>query len=257
MKTFTTAFVFSNIALLVAAQGTQFVTGPCTSDSDCAEGCCAFNTGLCAGPVVAQQNADGGCGFGNPTPNNNAAKALGFTIAAPGVPTATDAPAAPAAAPPAAVATTPSSEDDSQGTENLGNGEGKQFITGVCDSDADCASTCCASGLCSAIAVAAAKGGCGFVANGTSDATTPAAEPAAAAAPAPATSNVVADAQGTENLGNGEGKQFITGVCDSNADCASACCASGLCSAVAVAAAKGGCGFVASKRMLARRTFWA
>lgn len=73
----------------------------------------------------------------------------------------------------------------------------------------------------------------------------PAASPAAAASTEP-------DAAGDENVGNGEGKQFITGKCDSDADCESTCCASGLCSAVAVAAAKGGCGFVATKRM-----FWA
>ncbi|KAL8862630.1 MAG: hypothetical protein Q9178_001128 [Gyalolechia marmorata] len=64
--------------------GTQFITGACQSDTDCASGCCAFNTGKCAGPVVAQQR-DGGCGFGDAAPNANAAKALGSNIAAPGV----------------------------------------------------------------------------------------------------------------------------------------------------------------------------
>ncbi|MCJ1371577.1 hypothetical protein MMC20_002795 [Loxospora ochrophaea] len=142
-------------------------------------------------------------------------------------------------------------QDAAAGSQNVGNGEGKQFITGACDSNADCASACCASGLCSAKAVAAAKGGCGFVAAGAAAGnSTAAATPAAA--PAPATSAAVAggaadNAAGSANVGNGEGKQFITGQCDSDADCASACCASGLCSAKAVAAAKGGCGFVANK----------
>ncbi|KAF2832015.1 hypothetical protein CC86DRAFT_462404 [Ophiobolus disseminans] len=57
------------------AAGTQFITGPCTSDADCAAGCCGFNTGKCAGPVVAQDR-DGGCGFGDAQPNDDAAQAL-------------------------------------------------------------------------------------------------------------------------------------------------------------------------------------
>ncbi|KAJ6470706.1 hypothetical protein DFH09DRAFT_954625 [Mycena vulgaris] len=43
--------------------------------SDCAEGCCGFTTGKCAGPVVALTR-DGGCGFGNGVPTAKAAKAL-------------------------------------------------------------------------------------------------------------------------------------------------------------------------------------
>jgi hypothetical protein len=56
-------------------KGTQFITGPCTSDGDCASACCGFRSGKCAGPVVAQER-DGGCGFGNAQPNDDAAKAL-------------------------------------------------------------------------------------------------------------------------------------------------------------------------------------
>ncbi|KAJ7756367.1 hypothetical protein B0H14DRAFT_3896331 [Mycena olivaceomarginata] len=59
------------------------VTGPCTTDSDCQQGCCAFNTGKCAGPAVAQTR-DGGCGFGSGAPNCNVAKALGLSDCAPG-----------------------------------------------------------------------------------------------------------------------------------------------------------------------------
>ncbi|KAL1793232.1 hypothetical protein ACET3X_008214 [Alternaria dauci] len=58
-----------------APAGTQFITGVCTSDADCASACCGFNSGKCAGPVVAQER-DGGCGFGDAQPNDNAAKAL-------------------------------------------------------------------------------------------------------------------------------------------------------------------------------------
>lgn len=38
-----------------AGNGAQFITGACQSDSDCASGCCGFNSGKCAGPVVAQE----------------------------------------------------------------------------------------------------------------------------------------------------------------------------------------------------------
>ncbi|KAM3461382.1 hypothetical protein NHJ6243_005040 [Beauveria neobassiana] len=57
---------------------------------------------------------------------------------------------------------------DPSGAANVGNGQGKQFITGGCLSDADCASGCCAGlqdgAVCSARAVANEQGkqGCGF-----------------------------------------------------------------------------------------------
>lgn len=57
------------------AKGTQFITGACTSDADCASACCGFKSGKCAGPVVAQER-DGGCGFGDARPNDDAARAL-------------------------------------------------------------------------------------------------------------------------------------------------------------------------------------
>ncbi|KAF7306487.1 hypothetical protein MIND_00440000 [Mycena indigotica] len=62
-----------------ARRGDQFVTGPCTTDSDCQQGCCGFTTGKCAGPAVAQTNGSGGCGFGTAAPNCNVAKALGLS----------------------------------------------------------------------------------------------------------------------------------------------------------------------------------
>lgn len=49
--------------------GAQFITGGCTSDADCASGCCALvNTGvesfgICSGPAVSTQNGKQGCGF--------------------------------------------------------------------------------------------------------------------------------------------------------------------------------------------------
>lgn len=57
------------------AAGTQFITGVCAKDAECASKCCGFNSGKCAGPIVAQER-DGGCGFGDEVPNDDAARAL-------------------------------------------------------------------------------------------------------------------------------------------------------------------------------------
>ncbi|KAF9874450.1 biotrophy-associated secreted protein 2 [Colletotrichum karsti] len=54
------------------------------------------------------------------------------------------------------------------GASNVGKGDGSQFITGGCVSDADCSSSCCADasnvGVCSAEAAQFQNGknGCGF-----------------------------------------------------------------------------------------------
>lgn len=55
------------------------------------------------------------------------------------------------------------------GAKDVGNGKGKQFITGGCVNDADCESRCCANagggvGVCSAVAAFQnGKKGCSFV----------------------------------------------------------------------------------------------
>ncbi|KAJ3106189.1 hypothetical protein HDU97_006822 [Phlyctochytrium planicorne] len=59
------------------SQEEDFITDVCTSDDDCASGCCGFCTGKCAGAIIALQR-DGGCGFGDSKPNDNAPRALGF-----------------------------------------------------------------------------------------------------------------------------------------------------------------------------------
>lgn len=84
------------------------------------------------------QERDGGCGFGDAAPNDKAAQALRG-----------GAPAA--AAPPAAVA---APQMNTAGTTAAK--PGAQFITGVCTSDADCASNCCGfkSGKCAGPVVA-------------------------------------------------------------------------------------------------------
>lgn len=145
---------------------------------------------------------------------------------------------------------------DPSGDKNLGNGQGQQFITGGCLSDADCQTACCATfsggGICSAVAVQFDQGkqGCGFGGAGAgagdaapSDGTT--------ADPAAGSGAVDSSAPGSQNVGLGNGQQFITGQCLSDADCASGCCAgtdgksTATCSAVAVQfdSGKTGCGF--------------
>lgn len=140
--------------------GQQFITGACESDADCASGCCGFNSGLCAGAVVAQER-DGGCGFGDAQSNNNAAQAAqgGGAADASNNATAAATTAADTSADQAA------SNADGENADAAGNGNGQQFITGACESDADCDSGCCGfkSGTCAGAVVAQERdGGCGF-----------------------------------------------------------------------------------------------
>lgn len=250
--------------------------------------------------MVAQER-DGGCGFGNPSPNANAANALTG--------------GAPMATTPATASTGSSNNGGNSGSgsgggspangasaavnsnlpgaANVGNGAGKQFITGQCKSDADCASGCCGfkSGLCAGAVIAQTRdGGCGFgdaspnsnaaqALTGGAGAGAGAAAPAATAAtgasngssggnngnnnnngggggnggaattPSPtqaAAASVDSSIPGAANVGNGAGKQFITGQCLSDADCASGCCGfkSGKCAGAIIAQTRdGGCGF--------------
>ena len=154
------------VAIIAAAaappkprQGTQFITGPCDSDADCASGCCGFNTGKCAGAIIALER-DNGCGRGDATPNGNAAKALGFTGPIPGQ-------GAAAAAPMNNGGNKGGNKGGNNGaTPSTGSGKppGTQFITGPCGSDADCASSCCGfnSGKCAGPIIAQERdNGCG------------------------------------------------------------------------------------------------
>ena len=131
------------MSLYAAAQGTQFITGECASDAECASGCCGFTSGKCAAPFVANERGEG-CGFGDAQPNNNALNGASGNASADAQPDA------------AAPATPPANSDVGAGT---------QFITGACTSDADCASACCGfkSGKCAGPVVAQERdGGCGF-----------------------------------------------------------------------------------------------
>jgi len=155
-----------------------------------------------------------------------------------------------------AVASAAPLSPDPAGAKNVGKGNGAQFITGECLSNADCASECCATlgnlGICSGPDVASAQGksGCGFGGGSTSSpATTQVPQK-----PPPATggSGLKPDPAGEKNIGNGNGSQFITGQCLSNADCGSGCCATlgdiGICSGpdVSTAQGKSGCEFKGS-----------
>jgi hypothetical protein len=218
------------VAALVVGQGTQFITGPCTSDADCASACCGFNSGKCAGPIVAQER-DGGCGFGDAQPNANAANALLGKAST--SPTSTSA----------AVAAVQISTSTPSATP------GKQFITGPCTSDADCASACCGfnSGKCAGPIVAQERdGGCGF---GDAQPNANAANALlgkASTSPTSTSAAVAAVQTPTSTSSAAPGKQFITGPCTSDADCASSCCGfhSGKCAGPIIAQERdGGCGF--------------
>ncbi|KAK8017838.1 hypothetical protein PG993_014164 [Apiospora rasikravindrae] len=180
--------------------GSQFITGQCASDADCASTCCAKANGQCAARAVAEENGKDGCGGGSAaagaggasskTPTSSAAAsassaAAGAKNKAGGAAASSAAAGAQASASAAAGNKTPTSsaaasassaaaggagaaavDSSKPGSQNVGKGDGSQFITGQCTSDADCASGCCAKpkGVCSAEAVSNVDGkqGCGF-----------------------------------------------------------------------------------------------
>jgi len=165
-----------------ARRGNQFVTGPCSTDSDCQQGCCAFNTGKCAGPAVAQTR-DGGCGFGSAAPNCNVAKALGLSdcvsgavngdLSDPAIQTAAEftakldgltfTPAAPSTDNAAAPAAAPAA---GQSVASLAaSQQSKKTVTETCAADSECQQGCCGftTGKCAGPSVAQTNGsgGCG------------------------------------------------------------------------------------------------
>ncbi|KAH8164469.1 hypothetical protein CIB48_g3780 [Xylaria polymorpha] len=135
---------------------------------------------------------------------------------------------------------------DPAGANNVGNGNHGQFIGGQCTSSLDCAldTACCATfgsiGLCSGLQAdfQAGKTGCGFGDGGSTaapsvpdnsnsgDDTTDNSGSGNTGGGATGTVTVDPNAAGAANVGAGNGSQFITGQCLSDADCASTCCAS-------------------------------
>ncbi|KAF2969158.1 hypothetical protein GQX73_g4402 [Xylaria multiplex] len=138
---------------------------------------------------------------------------------------------------------------DPAGEQNVGNGNNGQFIGGQCLSSNDCAlgTACCATfgsiGLCSGLGAQfqAGKTGCGF---GDGSSATPAIPDdtssdnngsGSGSGSNTGTVTVSPGSAGSQNVGLGNGSQFITGQCLSDADCASGCCATGgACAAAAV-----------------------
>jgi hypothetical protein len=161
-------------------RGNQFVTGPCTQDSDCQQGCCAFTTGKCAGPAVAQTR-DGGCGFGTGAPNCNVAAALGLSdcvagakngdLSSPAIQSAaafvaqldglTFTPKTAAAPPPAAAAPPPAAA----APQSAASQQSKKTVFETCAADSECQQGCCgfSSGKCAGpdVAQTNGSGGCG------------------------------------------------------------------------------------------------
>lgn len=181
--------------------GSQFITGQCASDADCASKCCAGPKGACAAEAVANENGKDGCGFtsaaagagGASSKSPTSSAAASASSAAAGSKNKVGGAASSAAASSAAVSSQAASPASSAaasassaaaggasknkagaaavdaskpGSQNVGKADGSQFITGQCTSDADCASGCCAKpkGVCSAKAVSNVDGkqGCGF-----------------------------------------------------------------------------------------------
>jgi len=168
-----------------ARRGNQFVTGACSVDSDCQQGCCGFSTGKCAGPAVAQSNGSGGCGHGNSSPNCNVAAALKLSdciagaqngnLADPAVQTAAAfvakldnlpfTPSAGGAAPPAAAAPPPAAAAPQSVPQLAALQTSKKTVFEACASDSECQQGCCgfSSGKCagSDVAQTNGSGGCG------------------------------------------------------------------------------------------------
>ncbi|KAG7091904.1 hypothetical protein E1B28_008301 [Marasmius oreades] len=259
------SFLFALLAVNVVsgavvrrqAAGTQFITGPCKSDADCASGCCGFKSGKCAGAVVALER-DGGCGFGNPTPNDDAARKLrGQPPRAPGdVFTPPGGAAPPTGGANNGTTDTGTNNGGAGGAAGSGKAPGTQFITGACANDGECASGCCGfrSGKCAGAIVAQERdGGCGF---GNTTPNDDAARklrgqaPATPATPPPPPANNGATTGAATGAAAGSGKpagtQFITGSCANDGECASGCCGfkSGKCAGAIIAQERdGGCGF--------------
>ncbi|KAL1859031.1 hypothetical protein Daus18300_009669 [Diaporthe australafricana] len=144
----------------------QFITGQCTDSTDCGASqtdltkvCCASvvdqasgkTVGTCSGSAVGNAAPKLGCGFGDGKLNSGAgagqaaqaagAGAGGAAAAATG--SATNSAASGAAA--AGGSCPPKSTNDSLGPGNVGVA-GKQFVTGQCTSNGNCASNCCVLG---------------------------------------------------------------------------------------------------------------
>ncbi|KAI1273021.1 hypothetical protein F5Y07DRAFT_277907 [Xylaria sp. FL0933] len=155
----------------------QFIGGQCINSLDCAAGtaCCATfgDIGLCSGLAADFQAGKTGCGFGDGDANTTTPDTTTGGDASTGSDTTTgnagtgDASGSGSSGSSGSASGTVTVDPNTAGAANVGKGDGSQFITGQCLSDADCASTCCATdGKCAARAVvesAQDARDCGFV----------------------------------------------------------------------------------------------
>jgi hypothetical protein len=156
-------------------KGVQFIGGQCLGAADCASGCCATlpkggqTIGVCSGPGASTQAGKQGCGFESGSAGGNA-NAAAQTAGAAASTASSSASAGGGTVKPSTL------KPDPSGAQHVGNGQGQQFIGGGCNSDADCASTCCALvntgtdkfGICSGLGANTQNGkqGCGFPTGG-------------------------------------------------------------------------------------------
>ncbi|KAI8903380.1 hypothetical protein EDD86DRAFT_272358 [Gorgonomyces haynaldii] len=192
------------------APGTQFITGPCNADADCASTCCQTGKKICRAVLSLQPGVES-CLDGR-TPNfERGSKIVNINDKAPQAPA-----------------------QGSQAPAQQGKvAPGTQFITGPCNADADCASTCCQTGKKICRAVLSLQPGVESCLDGR----TPNFERGSKivnindkAPQAPAQGSQAPAQQGKV----APGTQFITGPCNADADCASTCCQTGkkICRAV-------------------------
>jgi len=230
--------------LLKSRTGTAIITAACTTDTDCASGCCGFTKATCEGACVALQRD--GCGHGDATSNANAAAALGVcsSLVANFKPqSAAGASSASGAANnvgSGAAAGAASSTTTSEGAL------GTQFITGPCSANSDCASGCCVTSkqTCGAVLAQPNKaadciGGVAISSldGGAATSPAPAAAASSPAAAPPADNSGAGSAAGSSGT---RGTQFITGPCAVNNDCVSGCCVTSKLTCGAVGAQPGG-----------------
>ncbi|KAJ3124717.1 hypothetical protein HK098_000913 [Nowakowskiella sp. JEL0407] len=185
----------SNNVLPPKGTGTQFITGPCSVDNDCASGCCEKNQKKCRAPLSLKPNAEF-CGSGF-TPNfDGPQKQAGGND------------------------NTQDQEPTKPPVNNVlpPKGSGTQFITGPCSADSDCASGCCEINQKKCRAPLSLKPNAEFCGSGF----TPNFD-----GPQKQTGD---NQNAGETVGNntlppkGSGTQFITGPCSEDNDCASGCC---------------------------------
>lgn len=152
----------------------QFITGECVNSADCgaqqtdlSKVCCASvknqagqTVGVCSGSAVGNAAPKQGCGFGDGKQNSaggaaqaqaggagqaSGTQAAGGAAASGSANNAASGGNAGGAAAASGGSCPPKSTNDSLGPNNIGV-PGKQFVTGQCTSDGNCASNCCVLG---------------------------------------------------------------------------------------------------------------